>query len=631
MLRYSTTSTATKTTLRRTVNRGLSSASSSRARTPRSTGTSASAIAGPSSAGSRLKFSTTSTTAKTAGLCGLTSSARQQKRGFHASHAAKGKLETFKLADIGEGITECEVIKWSIKPGSPIQAFDPLCEVQSDKASVEITSPFDGIVKEIIVPEGDIAKVGSGLCVIEVEAEADSAEDNGASTQGGTVEYTIPKQQDAELEVPPETDTPSAPRRGMHPLDPKNAGPKKLHELRIGTPPSMGKGKGLGRTSSLLNSLQEESSAQNEGSSSNADLSFGSTTAASVLAPPFIRHLAKLNNVDLAQIAGSGKDGRIEQVDVEAFLKRRESAGAGAPLSAAQPQKGERAVEGEAVVVELGRTRYNMWKAMVKSLEIPHFGYTTTLDITELHNMLPLLNTGIPEKYLPPSIAAQRQPAAIKMGMVNPNAIFPVADEALPESQQYTKLTYLPILLKTLSKAMMQWPLLRSSITPSSATAANSKPTLTIRPQADIAIALSTPTGLYTPTLTSVNSHSVYSLASSLKHLSYLGRQTPVSGLTPKEMPKKGGTITVSNVGAVGQGESASPVLVPGGGVAIVALGRAKWVWDVDRKPEGERRLKIGVSWSADHRVVEGAELAAFVECWRGYVEEPARLVGEGV
>lgn len=81
------------------------------------------------------------------------------------------------------------------------------------------------------------------------------------------------------------------------------------------------------------------------------------------------------------------------------------------------------------------------------------------------------------------------------------------------------------------------------------------------------------------------------------------------------------------------------PILVPGGGVAIVALGKAKWVWDVD-SPEawseasmkkGERRLQMPVSWGADHRVVEGAELAAFVECWREYVERPERLVASGV
>ena len=90
-------------------------------------------------------------------------------------------------------------------------------------------------------------------------------------------------------------------------------------------------------------------------------------------------------------------------------------------------------------------------------------------------------------------------------------------------------------------------------------------------------------------------------------------------------MPRSGGTVTVSNVGAIGDGEFASPVLVPGGGVAIVAIGRAKWVRDEEKG--GERRLKVGASWSADHRVVEGAELAAFVECWRGYIEHPERLI----
>jgi 2-oxoisovalerate dehydrogenase E2 component (dihydrolipoyl transacylase) len=97
------------------------------------------------------------------------------------------------------------------------------------------------------------------------------------------------------------------------------------------------------------------------------------------------------------------------------------------------------------------------------------------------------------------------------------------------------------------------------------------------------------------------------------------------------EMPKRGATVTISNVGAIGDGEYAHPVLVPGGGVAIVAIGRARWVWDVSKSDQGERRLKVGVSWSADHRVLEGAELAAFVETWRAYVEAPERLIGEGI
>ena len=109
--------------------------------------------------------------------------------------------------------------------------------------------------------------------------------------------------------------------------------------------------------------------------------------------------------------------------------------------------------------------------------------------------------------------------------MVSPTALYtPPSPPPVPDSGKYTKLTYLPILLKTLSKAMLEWPLFRSSITPTSSSPSSdtSKPTLTLRPHADINIALSTPTGLYTLTLQRVDTHSVYSLASQLKHLSHL-------------------------------------------------------------------------------------------------------------
>lgn len=248
--------------------------------------------------------------------------------------------------------------------------------------------------------------------------------------------------------------------------------------------------------------------------------------------------------------------------------------------------------------------------------------------------MLPLLNANIPAHYLPTPSAPVRSRTS---HMINPSALHPApAPPSIPEGATFTKLTYLPFLLKTLANAMMDWPLFRASITPTSDADANSKPTLTIRPTADVTLALSTPTGLYTPTIGAAHMLSIHGLNSRVAHLAYLGRQVPC-GLTPREMPRRGGTVSVSNVGAIGQGERASPVLVPGGGVAIVAIGRARWVWDVSEGVwnatggHGERRLKVDVSWSADHRVVEGAELAAFVETWREWVENPERLIAEGV
>jgi 2-oxoisovalerate dehydrogenase E2 component (dihydrolipoyl transacylase) len=456
-----------------------------------------------------------------------------------------------------------------------IKSFEPLCKVQSDKASVEITSPFDGVVKEILVKEGEVAKVGQGLCVIEVDEEL---------LDSGSVEQIEPASSDAPAPSPiisnsklvedvisrteqiPEE--PSAPKR-LHPMDPNYLPPS--------TP---------------------------------------NVSPDNVLAKPSVRHYARQSKVDLALLSGSGRDGRIEKKDIDIFLSQQASSvpvhsGSAAPRVQAEQD----------VVVELGRTRYGMWKAMTQSLEIPHFGYSTSLDITSLHSLLPTLNSHIPEHYNPSKSSSLP---------INPSALHPAPSHPpVPESAQFTRLTYLPILLKTLAKAMMAWPVLRSSITPGSANGGG-KPTLTIRPHADIAVALSTTTGLYTPVIPHADTHSIYSLSSQLKHLSFLGRQVPCA-LTMNEMPKRGATVTISNVGAIGDGEYAHPVLVPGGGVAIVAIGRARWVWDVSKSDQGERRLKVGVSWSADHRVLEGAELAAFVETWRAYVEAPERLIGEGI
>ena len=185
--------------------------------------------------------------------------------------------------------------------------------MQSDKASVEITSPFDGVLKEILVKEGEVAKVGEPLCLIETEdgEEADSAETTVTEGQPGPAQVTSPP---TEPTTTPSTDPPSPstiPRR-HHPLDPnKPAGAVHL-------------------------------------SSDDA------------LAIPSVRHFAMKSGVlDLSKLMpGSGKNGRIERSDVEAYLAAYTSQ---PPLS--QPTI---TPQGEDLVVELGRTRYGMWKAMVK-------------------------------------------------------------------------------------------------------------------------------------------------------------------------------------------------------------------------------------------------------------------------
>ena len=196
----------------------------------------------------------------------------------------------------------------SVKPSSAVNSFDPLCEVQSDKASVEITSPYDGIVKELLVEEGQVAKVGQDLCTIEVaEDDAVAVEDPESPSE--------PQQPPPEIETPSPTQQHSAPLRRPHPLDPNVPQEARTH----------------------------------------------SSTASDVLATPSVRHYAREHAVDLGLVApGSGKDGRVEKRDVDAFLQKA------ATPSASSWTSNRPVATGQDVTLELSRTRRNMWKAMEK-------------------------------------------------------------------------------------------------------------------------------------------------------------------------------------------------------------------------------------------------------------------------
>ena len=211
-----------------------------------------------------------------------------------------------------------------MKPAERVQAFDPLCEVQSDKASVEITSPFDGVVGELLVQEGQVAKVGENLCFIEVDEE----------------EGEEPKQ---------ESDEPDRPENLEERNTPSHEDVEKKGE-DFGEDVAGG---GARRIGDSLHPLDPRM-AQKQNARAETDID--------VLAVPSVRHLAKKMGVNLNMIApGSGKDGRIERHDVEAYAGR-----ADARPAAKQYQVGSGKPLGEGTVAELGRTRYAMWKAMTK-------------------------------------------------------------------------------------------------------------------------------------------------------------------------------------------------------------------------------------------------------------------------
>lgn len=171
----------------------------------------------------------------------------------------------FKLPDIGEGIHEGEIAKWFVKPGDEVKEDDVLCEVQNDKAVVEIPSQVDGTVKEVHVDEGETTTVGTVIITID-----DGSEDSGDSEEESKEESKEEKKE--EKAEASQQDTPS-----------------------------------------------EESTESKDKDETDVDKD------KRVIAMPSVRKFARDNDADIRKVQGSGKNGRILKEDVESFLNGGQS------------------------------------------------------------------------------------------------------------------------------------------------------------------------------------------------------------------------------------------------------------------------------------------------------------------
>eukprot|EP00475_Leptophrys_vorax_P002641 TRINITY_DN11483_c0_g2_i2.p1 TRINITY_DN11483_c0_g2~~TRINITY_DN11483_c0_g2_i2.p1 ORF type:complete len:399 (-),score=7.29 TRINITY_DN11483_c0_g2_i2:257-1312(-) len=176
------------------------------------------------------------------------------------------------------------------------------------------------------------------------------------------------------------------------------------------------------------------------------------------------------------------------------------------------------------------------------------------------------------------------------------------------------RLTHLPILVKALSVALLDFPTVNSTLDGADATH------IRCRGAHNIGIAMATPSGLVVPNVKHCERKSIPQIAEEITRL----RRLALRNQLPRE-DLSGGTISVSNVGAIG-GTYATP-LVNLPEVAIVALGRVHSVPRFDASGAVVPVAVMNVSWSADHRVLDGATLAAFSSRWKEYIECPAKLL----
>ncbi|SPO26375.1 related to lipoamide acyltransferase component of branched-chain alpha-keto acid dehydrogenase complex, mitochondrial precursor [Ustilago trichophora] len=455
------------------------------------------------------------------------------------------EIKPYLLADVGEGITECEIIKWFVQPGAVVQEFDPICEVQSDKASVEITSRYAGKIKRLMHKEGDVAKVGHALCEIEMESDG----------SGGAAEQAKAETEEEKVEI---------------------TGVSKKSEFKA---------------IDMEGFVSAENKHSNGGGSSHT-----AGTGRDVLATPAVRRVSREHSVDLSQVRGTGRDGRITKEDVLNHIQNgnTQSSSSSSTTTSSSPTPAPAA--GSTETIDLTPVQRAMFKAMTATLTTPHFAYSDEIDVTDLDNVRKLLSSSIPPRYTSAGDAS------------------------------FTKLTLLPLLIKAMSLALHDHPMFRSTL--------NSEQKLIRRSSHDISIALSSKVGLLTPCISDVQSKSIYDLSGAITRLQTVAASS--KGLSIADLTQTG-TITLSNIGAVGGGTYTHPLLPPTGQLAIGALGRSRILprfaseipsLNIDNKHTIVRRQIMPVSFTADHRVVEGAHLAKLVNSWKALVENPTQWLG---
>ncbi len=308
----------------------------------------------------------------------------------------------FRLPDIGEGIHEGEIVKWFIKAGDTIEEDDILCEVQNDKAVVEIPSPVSGTIEEVLVDEGTVAVVGDVLVKI------DSPDADDVHFKGGKDDEEKPAPEAKQEEKQEETE----------------------EQVQSGTAES---GENVEKEPAPESKPQGETGAGDQPQADEAD----SDPNKRVIAMPSVRKFARDKEVDIKKVKGSGDNGRIMKQDIEAFLDGGQQQEAPAAEQETASQEAAETKEAPAAAAapegEFPETREKMSgmrkaiaKAMVHSKHTaPHVALMDEVDVTEL----------VAHRKKFKDIAAEKE----------------------------IKLTYLPYVVKALVSTLREFPALNTS------------------------------------------------------------------------------------------------------------------------------------------------------------------------
>ena len=469
-----------------------------------------------------------------------------------------------KLPNLGENIESGDVLSILVREGDTVKADQDLLELETDKATMPIPSPQAGKITKVLVREGETVNVGSPI--MEIEA-AEGAEKPAAKKP------EAPKQEKTRAAAKPKEPEPEEAEERAKEVD-VEAGDTPPDESQ---PPEEEQPKQPQRKkkASAPTATKPKKPAADSDDDEVEDVP--GDGHASAAAGPAVRRLARQLGVELRRVRPSGAGGRITAEDVRAHVREtNEQVAATMSRGVTPPGSPDTDEYGGVRLEKMSRLRQTIARNMVESYTtIPQLTNFDDADVTELEDM----REQSKDDY---------------------------ADRGI-------KLTSLPFLIKAVASALKRHPLLNASVD-------MDEHQIIYKEYVNIGIAVDTERGLVVPVLRDADRKSIAQIASELDELATTVRE----GKFDLEL-LRGGTFTISNLGSVG-GTYSTPLINPPQ-VAILLSGRSRVMPQIVDGEAVEPRLMMPLSITYDHRVVDGAAAARFLNEVKGYLAAPGRLL----
>jgi 2-oxoisovalerate dehydrogenase E2 component (dihydrolipoyl transacylase) len=494
----------------------------------------------------------------------------------------------FKLPDVGEGLTEADIVSWHVKPGDSVQVNQIIVDIETAKAVVELPSPYAGTVSALLVEEGQTVDVGTPIIAVDVPG-AGGAEPEPAAD---------PAQADTTPATDATKETPASPKEtparqpvlvgyGVKPGSTSRR-PRKKPPTRPGSYPATPSAPPNGGQAGPNGGQAGPPAAGNPVFPAGIKLPPGipappAPRGARSLAKPPVRRLARDLGVDLGELAGSGPEGSVTKDDVEraAGAGRTRSASA-EPAAEVEPHTAaslghpgpvEPAAAEERIAVR-GVRKHTAAAMVASAFTAPHVTEFLQVDVTE-------------------TMAAVRRA------------------RELPEFAG-VKVSPLLFVARALLIAVRRHPMINSSWD-------EAAQEIVVKRPVNLGIAVAAERGLLVPNVKGADTLPLAGLARAVDELAATARAGKV---TPADLA--GGTISITNVGVFGV-DAGTPILMPGE-AAILAFGQVR---DLPWVVAGEIAVRkvTTLSLSFDHRIVDGELGSAVLKDVGSMLEDPVRML----